>query len=321
MRRFGLVFVVVSLCVAGLSPAPLPASADECADCHDLAAISPGGTVVHPPFGEKDCGACHADHGDQERLVLKAEGGALCADCHDFAERSFLAAHKKIAPTGKAGCTGCHDPHRSSTRHLLRALLHAPVEEGKCEACHRTDGKLKIPMNLGFCHLCHDKKEFTKPVVHDPVRKGRCFACHDPHGGRWRALLHGNYTTEREAQAGTNDHDLCLRCHDAAAFRAGPAAGKTRFAAVDGTNLHALHVLPGKEETDKAAARKGFTCRTCHEVHSAPNAAVTRTELECGSSLCMKLEFRRTEGGGECMTSCHGDRVRYAAAKAPAPPP
>ena len=59
----------------------LPAAADDCLDCHELAAISPGGTVVHPPFAEKDCGSCHADHGDQERLVLTEEGNALCAQC------------------------------------------------------------------------------------------------------------------------------------------------------------------------------------------------------------------------------------------------
>jgi predicted CXXCH cytochrome family protein len=307
----------LALLAATLPPA-VPAAAEECLDCHELAAVSPGGTVVHPPFEDKDCRACHADHGEEERLVLKAEGNAVCADCHDFADAAFLGAHRKIAPTGKAACTGCHDPHRSPNRRLLRPLLHAPVKEGKCEACHRTDGKLKIPMALGFCHLCHDKKAFTLPVVHDPVKKGRCFDCHDPHGSRWRALLHGNFAEEREPQAGEGDFALCVRCHDAAGFRAGGAA-KTRFVDKDGRNLHALHILPEKADAERASARKGYTCRNCHLAHAAPNAALTRTELECGSSLCMKLEYRRTDDGGECMASCHGERMRYSRPAAPPP--
>ena len=87
--------------IAAASCFPTPASAEECLDCHELASVSPGGTVVHPPFGDKDCGSCHADHGDQERLVLTETGNALCAQCHEFAEPAFLAAHRKIPDAEK----------------------------------------------------------------------------------------------------------------------------------------------------------------------------------------------------------------------------
>ena len=92
--RTGMADVIrCSPCVARscFSLAACPRAAEECLDCHELAAISPGGTVVHPPFGEKDCGSCHADHGDQERLMLTEEGNALCAQCHEFADAAFLA--------------------------------------------------------------------------------------------------------------------------------------------------------------------------------------------------------------------------------------
>jgi predicted CXXCH cytochrome family protein len=111
MRSLLVLFTSLTLCVT----LGVPAAADECLDCHELAAISPGGTVVHPPFGEKDCGSCHADHGDKQRLMLTKEGDALCAQCHEFTDAPFVAAHRKIAPTGKAPCTGCHDPHRDGS--------------------------------------------------------------------------------------------------------------------------------------------------------------------------------------------------------------
>ena len=90
----------------------------------------------------------------------------------------------------------------------------------------------------------------------------------------------------------------------------GTGPDKTRFA--DGErNLHALHVLAQGRRSEKAAGEKGLTCRNCHEAHSANTAALTRTELDCGASLCMKMEFRRTDEGGECMASCHGEKMRY----------
>jgi hypothetical protein len=84
-------------------------------------------------------------------------------------------------------------------------------------------------------------------------------------------------------------------------------------------------VLPQqKKSSERAAGEKALTCRNCHEAHSAINAALTRTELDCGASLCMKMEYRRGDEGGECMASCHGERVRYtraAAGAVPAVPP
>jgi predicted CXXCH cytochrome family protein len=296
----------------------VPAAAEECLDCHELDAISPGGTVVHAPFADKDCGSCHADHGDEERLMLTEEGNALCAQCHEFKDAPFVAAHRKIAPTGKAACTGCHDPHRAPGKRLLRAELHGPVKTGNCEKCHRGDGKLLIPINMDFCFICHKRAGFAQPVVHDPVKKARCLDCHDPHGGGRARLLKGDYTLEREATPGGKDYGLCLGCHERAKLLGAAGEATTRFA--DGArNLHALHVLVQGRSTEKAG-EKGLTCRVCHDPHSSTTAALTRTELDCGASLCMKMEFRRTDGGGECMASCHAERVRYRAAVAPAAP-
>ncbi len=302
-------------CAAALCLA-LPAGAEECLDCHELETISPGGTVVHQPFAEKDCDSCHADHGDEERLVLIDEGNAVCAQCHEFGAAVFLAAHRKIAPTGKALCTGCHDPHRSRELRLLRPELHAPVKAGSCEKCHRSGGKLLIPLNRDFCFLCHDRAAFARPVAHEPVRTSRCLDCHDPHGGGRVRLLTGGYSLAREVRAGGAEYALCLTCHDRARLLGDAGqAGATRFRD-GGRNLHALHVLPRAKSSERAAEEKGLTCRNCHEAHSARTPALTRTELDCGAALCLKMEYRRSDEGGECMVSCHGERQRYVRAAA-----
>ena len=297
-----------------------PTAAKECLDCHEYAAISPGGTVVHPPFGEKDCGSCHADHGDGNRLVLTEQGNALCEQCHAFTEAPFLAAHHKIAPTGKAACSGCHDPHRAPSRRLLRAGLHEPVKAGTCEKCHRSDGKLLLPVGRGLCLICHKKADFARPVAHEPAKKSLCLDCHDPHGSGSARLLKGAYSLAREASAAGKEYAFCLTCHDREGILGGEGQRTTRF--VDGArNLHALHVLPQeKKSADRTAGGKALTCRNCHEAHSATTAALTRTELDCGASLCMKMEFRRGDEGGECMASCHGERIRYTRAPAGAAP-
>ncbi len=314
MRRCYLslfVSIAASCCLA------LPAAADTCLDCHELAAISPGGTVVHSPFGAKDCDSCHLDHGAQERLVLKEEGNALCDQCHDFTEGKFLAAHRRISPTGKAPCIGCHDPHRSPNKGHLRSDLHAPVQAGACEKCHRSDGKPLIPLNRDFCLLCHVRSAFARTEVHEPVTRARCLDCHDPHGGGRVRLLKGDYSLEREIRRGGREYAFCLTCHQRLRLLEGTGGDKTRFA--DGErNLHALHVLSQGRRLEKAAAEKGLTCRNCHEAHSSNTAALTRTELDCGGSPCLKMEFRRTAAGGECTASCHNGQVRYNRAATPA---
>ena len=311
--------MIMHLCfIVTLIGVALPAAAaEDCLRCHEYSAISPGGTVVHPPFGEKDCGSCHADHGDEERLVLTKEGNALCAQCHEFADAAFLGAHRKIVPTGKAPCTGCHDPHRAPGKHLLRAELHGPLKAGACEKCHRSDGKLLIPINRDFCFICHQRAAFTRKETHEPLRKAQCLVCHDPHGGGRARLLKADYSLEREVSRGGKEYAFCLTCHERALLLEG--VGRTGFN--DGKrNLHALHVLAQGRQSEKAAVGKGLTCRNCHEAHSATTAALTRTELDCGASLCMKMEYRRTGDGGECMASCHSSRTSYRRSSTPPAP-
>ncbi len=122
------------------SPVPLL-----CLFCHsDLNDVGPQ-AVVHAPFVEGRCVACHDPHATNNRWVLRKDSVELCVNCHK--EDEDLADHvhpynvklkKKdryslqLTEAGKLECLSCHNPHYSSSDHLLR------TDPGRitCLGCH-----------------------------------------------------------------------------------------------------------------------------------------------------------------------------------------
>jgi len=306
---------LVLLCGWLLFAAPAPLAAEPCLECHDKKDIGSGSRSVHPPFDEDDCTACHVDHGDDGRLVLVAAGNALCAGCHETADPGFLKAHRGIRGS-KVVCYSCHSPHRSTEEHLLLPNRHRPLAFGRCDSCHRYDGKLLKPVPE-LCLGCHGSEKFSRRIVHGPVKRGDCLACHDPHASRRPTLLKARYAPGRRIDR-ESDVALCLGCHDRRKFFAA-AAETTLFRAGD-RNLHALHVNTS-DPARGGRPRQSISCRNCHEVHSTEEPRLVRRELDCGGVPCLKLEFRRTDSGGECLTTCHAAQsYTFAATPAPAAP-
>jgi predicted CXXCH cytochrome family protein len=298
-------------------PFPAPARAEKCLDCHDKKAIGKGERSVHPPFGEEDCTACHADHGDSEKLVLARSGNALCTECHDTGDTGLLKAHRGIRGD-RASCLSCHDPHRSAQERLLRPSRHRPLAFGRCDPCHRYDGRLLKPTVKELCLGCHAGEEFSRRVAHGPVRSGECLACHDPHGSREPFLLKGRYAAGRWT-TGEADMALCFGCHDRTVFTSGVPVG-TGFRS-PGRNYHALHVTGDAAPARPGAASQRLSCRNCHETHTSDWPRLVRHELDCGGVPCLRLDYRRIEGGGECLSGCHGPQAYAAEGPGAAPVP
>lgn len=313
MRRLKLSFALFTAFLAWLLPgAPTPLSAEPCSECHEKKEIGAGSRSVHPPFDEDDCTACHVDHGDDGRLVLAAAGNALCADCHEIDGPGFLKAHNGVRGS-RVGCTSCHDPHRSTAEHLLLPNRHRPLAFGRCDSCHRYDGKLLKPLRE-LCLGCHGVGEFTRRFAHGPVKRGECLTCHDPHASRRPALLKARYAPGRRI-GGAGDVALCLGCHDRQNyFSEGTAT--TLFRSGE-RNLHALHISTSGPARP-GQPRQSLSCRNCHEVHSSAEPRLVRRELDCGGVPCLKLEFQRTKSGGQCLFGCHTPQS-YAVSGAPAP--
>ncbi len=293
-------------------------AADRCQECHDPNSIGEGTRSVHSPFGSGECTACHLDHGDEERLILTKAGNSLCGQCHDFGDDSFFKAHGRIRG-GKVSCLSCHDPHRSESSSLLRPGRHRPLLFGRCNPCHRFDGRMHQPTVRELCLSCHDREEFSRPYGHSPVTKGDCLACHDPHGSRRQSLLVDDYTLERKLTGGEDDYTLCLGCHRKEIFTA-PGTEKTTAFRRGETNIHRLHIA-GQTDTGRAATSRKIACRNCHEVHTSRWPKLIRESLDCGGVPCLKLEFRERSDGGECSVSCHGTVTYSRDGSAPAAPP
>jgi predicted CXXCH cytochrome family protein len=298
-RHFRGLFPGTVLLAVALLVAPAPLAAEPCGDCHEKGDIGAGSRSVHPPFDENDCTSCHADHGDEGRLLLVEEGNALCEACHDSSDSGFLRSHHDVRGP-KAPCLSCHDPHRSASESLLVPNRHRPLAFGRCDPCHRYDGKLHKPVGQ-LCLGCHAGEEFSRKVGHAPVKRGDCLACHDPHASRLPALLKARYSPGRWI-GGESDVALCLGCHDRERLLA--AASESTHFRSGGDNLHALHVVrSGPRRSGEAT--QNISCRGCHETHTSDGPRLVRRDLDCGGVPCLKLDYRRVDGGGQCLSGCH----------------
>ncbi|MFC1657336.1 cytochrome c3 family protein [Candidatus Moduliflexota bacterium] len=297
---FGLAALAVLLQVADSHAA----EGGGCGGCHDVRSSLAGAQSMHPPFDNGECDSCHLDHGEKNNLLLSADGNALCEECHDTSDGGFGKAHNGFTGT-KASCRGCHHPHGSTLRKLLRPRLHNPVAEGKCKSCHLKSGKLLVPMVGLLCQSCHSRDRFAGASVHEPVGKGKCLSCHDPHGSAERALLKVRYSEERWLQKGEEEYRLCLQCHQSTSFTEEQVQSGTNFRN-GGLNLHGTHVKGAGGESDAGGRSQRINCRNCHEAHSSPGPHLMRSELDCGGVLCLKLNYRSLPNGGECRSGCHG---------------
>ncbi len=107
----------------------------------------------HPPFADRDCGACH-DMGGGNRL--NAPVPDLCFECHDDFRQELEVLH---GPVAAGACTACHHPHVSKNEKLL---ARAGQE---------------------LCLYCHDIRDVRKNDAHEDLGTTLCTECHDAHGG------------------------------------------------------------------------------------------------------------------------------------------
>ena len=110
-----------------------------CLECHDPFPVS--GTV-HAPVRAGECISCHSPHAGPAPKQLLRAGNALCLGCHKDSHSRHRSPEVRGSVTrvpetfpldnGFLACSGCHVPHQSGARRLLKA------SEGElCTICHR----------------------------------------------------------------------------------------------------------------------------------------------------------------------------------------
>lgn len=147
----------------------------------------------------------------------------------------------------EGNCTdaACHG------KYTRLPVVHSPVEDGSCDACHeQRPGEIHKFQLTGespdLCYECHD--EYEGKVIHDPIAGGECLTCHDPHGGSAKRLLTSDTVGE-----------LCAECHEEItedlAYLHGPAA------AGECTTCHQPHE---SNEAKLLVASGRALCTECH---------------------------------------------------------
>jgi predicted CXXCH cytochrome family protein len=93
---------------------------------------------VHSPAN--DCLTCHRPHSGSQAHLADQVTGEMCAQCHDVADKAFVAGHLGIDPK-RIECTSCHTPHASKDPKLFKKVVHAPFAGRSCDACHTAGAK------------------------------------------------------------------------------------------------------------------------------------------------------------------------------------
>jgi predicted CXXCH cytochrome family protein len=193
--------------------------------------------------------------------------------------------HKAIE---QQGCVGCHDPHVSPTKFLLRADSAAAL----CAKCHVTPMKKHAhePFASGQCTLCHQPHESTSagllrnapaavPGLVDNAATptgvtAHCFSCHTdiqkaaaqlPHVHKASiqncTTCHGPHATDFPHQLKKSVNDTCLSCHQAVQQQI--AKSKVVHGAV-AQGCDACHDPHASSQPNELRARMDKVCLTCH---------------------------------------------------------
>jgi DmsE family decaheme c-type cytochrome len=143
-----------------------------CVTCHS----------VHGPASEKgQLKLVKPDQYDSRGQLLDKVQYDLCGQCHQVRVMQFSrSSHMPLAARGEAGslvCTSCHNPHGSTTEHLVKAVS---INE--------------------LCTSCHAAKRGPFLWEHPPVLES-CLNCHQAHGSNLQTLLRMQIPR------------LCQQCH------------------------------------------------------------------------------------------------------------
>jgi predicted CXXCH cytochrome family protein len=246
------------------APAPQTAAPGSCLQCH--VALTKR-AVSHEAVS--DCSACHVqEKGNLHRFKPSAEGGKMCAPCHDLPKTTDKYVH---GPVAVGDCLACHDPHGSANPKLLKMpgsklcencheemtaklaakrYVHAPVK-ADCAGCHdphssrfRYQLKSEGTVLCLSCHKATEKLIASSPVKHDAVKIGKaCLGCHEPHASDIQPALRASSAA------------LCLSCHDKQVDAPGGPVQDIKAWLAANPNLHG----PIKQQD----------CVGCHKPHEA----------------------------------------------------
>jgi len=156
-------------------------------------------------------------------------------------------------PEVRRTCAQCH-PELVAEFEI--GVVHQPITEKNCEACHLPHGLVPVILMLqpvpAVCLPCHEdfKEADSKTSVHEPVSNGECESCHNPHNSEYPKLL-----TDPAKK-------LCFNCHEQEPF-----TRATVHAPLD-EGCSECHVAHMADQQGLLTMSRDDLCASCHEVGS-----------------------------------------------------
>jgi predicted CXXCH cytochrome family protein len=270
---------------SSISPLLLGEGLDLCGDCHEEVAEGiETAEYVHDPV-EEGCIDCHGPHGGPYPKMLMAEKRQLCNECHDdVVEAAETSEVDHAAVLTEDECLNCHSPHAANNASNLKQ----PQRE-LCLGCHDRPVESGGSVLTDMKGLLLKNKEWHKPIVEDG-----CSGCHQAHGSQNARLLAEPYPARFYIEFSIEEYALCFSCHEKAMVTVQWTRTRTGFRDGD-RNMHFLHVNK---------AKRGRTCRACHEVHASPHPLHIRERTPYGK-WNMPIKHQKSETGGSCHPGCH----------------
>ena len=173
--------------------------------------------------------------------------------------------------------------------HVAKAVVHDPVTEGSCEACHEVISNEEHTYKLTdkepeICIQCHD--ELEKEFIHSALKDGKCSECHERHASenpfRLQAPTIGEMCDECHdvIEDATHVHGPtsvgeCSLCHDAH-----ESDYENRLTMDPNTLCVFCHVTTAEElaEIEFLHEPAGGNCVGCHDPHAADNWKMLKAE-------------------------------------------
>jgi predicted CXXCH cytochrome family protein len=235
--------------------------------------------VMHGPVAQKKCQACHQYAEPREhRFKPLAEPDQGCTECHEMKPKAVVHA-----PVKDGRCTVCHDPHGSAYKGML---VGDPVR-GLCLGCHKED---------------YSKKKF----VHGPLTSSACTVCHEAHSAAQPKLLRDS------------SRNLCVGCHKEVVPAKGEEVHLHAPMKDNCVGCHDPHASDLKYELKQAAPNLCFSChKNVKESLAASTVVHAAMTQEGGCSGCHAPHFsklpklQKLPQPEECL-SCHDRELKSA---------
>ncbi len=274
--------------------------AELCFGCHKREEIQ-GRKFVHPEVESGRCTTCHDPHGSTLMGLIVKEN--MCISCHNAGSDGLKTAHSGLNVKGTR-CLSCHSPHSSDNAGIVKANVHKPFAEKRCDVCHEPGSKEVARKGYNMCLACHDgtMQSFYKRYNHLMAGKegNFCADCHTPHASDERALLKDRedktcWQCHEDTEGFTHsaryvhpDLKKCLDCHVSHGSNA-----RYMLTAGDNTcSMEGCHPSQGRfthpvgEKAIDPRSREPMNCSTCHNPMGSPEEFILRAGKVV--ELCIK---------------------------------